>query len=116
MAAAYGFPKALRLLRRRDYLSLQREGRRRHTPNFVVIRHDGGGPVSRLGVTVSSRVGGAVERNHVKRRVREFFRQRRADLPTILDIVVIAKPGADSLTYADTASELERGLDLGPRR
>jgi ribonuclease P protein component len=113
VAGAHGFPKAVRLRRRREYLALQRDGQRRHTASFVVIRRPGTAPVSRLGVTVSSRIGGAVVRNRVKRVVREFFRQRRGTLGARVDVVVIAKPGASLLTYAQTVNELERALDAG---
>ena len=116
MAAAYGFPKAVRLRRRREYLSLQREGRRHHTPQFVVISRPGTGRVSRLGVTVSSRVGGAVERNRIKRLVREVFRLRRPALGAIVELLVIAKPGAAQLRYAETAEQLERAFALAARR
>lgn len=115
MAAAYGFPKAVRLRKRRDYLSLQREGSRRHTPQFVVVWRPGAQPRSRLGVTVSTRVGGAVQRNRVKRFVREVFRRRRGELRSVVDVLVIAKPGAAALGYDEAARQLERGLDLVPQ-
>ena len=54
------FPKAVRILVRREFLALQRKGRRRHTPHFVVItrpRHTG---CSRLGITATRRFGNAV--------------------------------------------------------
>ena len=112
MPGERGFPKALRLTRRREFLLLQREGRRRHSEAFVVLRHPAGGSTSRLGITVSSRVGNAVARNRVKRLVREFFRTRRHELRAAVDLVVIAKPGAPKLSYAQAANELARALDL----
>lgn len=48
--------------------------------------------VTRLGVSVSKRVGNAVVRNAVKRRLREAFRKKKADLPAGFDIVCIASP------------------------
>lgn len=96
-------------------MSLQRDGRRRHTTSFVVIQRANIAAASRLGVTVSSRVGNAVVRNRLKRIVREFFRQYRSSLPRPVDLVVIAKPGADQLTYAQAATELERALELTGR-
>ena len=64
----------------------------------------------RLGVTVSSRVGSSVERNRVKRHVREIFRTMHSNAPGASDMVVIAKRGAPGLTHAEIAGEIEQVL------
>ena len=115
MPGSRGYPKAARVRRRREFLTLQRHGRRHHTPCFVVVQAAADGPISRLGVTVSSRVGNAVVRNRVKRIVREIFRERRRLLSAVLDIVVIARPDAAQITHAQAASELERALGITSR-
>ena len=62
---------------------------------------------SRLGVTVSRRIGNAVMRNRVKRRVREIFRKQiRAQLPAGTSIVVIARGGAAALASPAISDEL----------
>lgn len=106
------YPKSARLRRRREFLETQRLGKRRHTAHFVLIRASGPGPSVRLGVTASTRVGNAVARNRVKRFIREIFRRRRAELTDRSNLVIIAKPGAPLLTYAQAACEIERALDL----
>ncbi len=106
-----GYPSSARLRRRREYLAVQQEGRRRHTAHFVVIVRPAPGDGARLGITASSRVGNAVVRNRVKRVVREVFRRRRHRLASD-DLVVIAKPGAEHLSYAQAATELEGVLAL----
>jgi len=50
-------------------------------------------PHTRLGLSVSRKIGGAVARNRWKRLLREAFRLTRPELPTGLDLVVIPRPG-----------------------
>jgi ribonuclease P protein component len=73
---------------------VQNGGRRRHGADLVVLTLPRDAAETRLGVTVSGRVGGAVVRNRIKRVVRETFRRTRTGLPGGLDLVVIAKPSA----------------------
>lgn len=110
MGRPEGYPRSARLRRRREFLAVQRDGRRRHTAHFVVIARPAPGSESRLGITASSRIGNAIIRNRVKRVVREVFRRRH--LPAVRDVVVIAKPGAEKLSYAQAATELEPVLAL----
>ena len=110
--AGEGFTKAARVRRRREYLALGRTARRRHAPHFVLLCEPNAGE-SRLGITVSRKVGGAVARNHVKRCVREFFRRDPQRLLPRHDVVVIAKPGAGDLDYRRIADEI--GTALAPR-
>lgn len=62
---------------------------------FVLPREQG---AWRLGQAVSKKIGSAVQRNRVKRLVREFFRLRQDRLPQGLDVVVIPKRGIDTRT------------------
>jgi ribonuclease P protein component len=107
------FPSRFRLRKRHEFLALQREGRRQTVPHFVVItRHRDQAP-SRLGVTTSRKVGGAPQRNRIRRMVREFFRHHRIELAPPLDVLVIARPGAAALRSNDVVLELSRALRLG---
>jgi ribonuclease P protein component len=54
---------------------------------------------ARLGVSISKKVGGAVERNRLKRVLRERFVPLRDGVPAGTDLVVIARPG--SVEYLD---------------
>ena len=112
MAGARSYPSAARLRSRREFVTLQHLGKRRHTGHLVVIRRAATAGRSRLGVTVSKRIGNAVVRNRVKRLLREAFRLRQAEIRPPIDIVVIAKPGAERLTYAQAATEFATALDL----
>lgn len=60
---------------------------------------------SRIGITVTRKVGGAVLRNRVKRWFREIFRNHRAELVPPLDVVVNAHIGIEKARYADLEKE-----------
>ena len=109
MRAQLSFAAADRLHRSAEFLRLQRNGVRFQSPHFVVYAGnlEYQPERSRLGVTVSRRIGNAVLRNRVKRRVREFFRKvMRAELPQHTSIVVIARGGAAALESAAIGNEL----------
>lgn len=114
------FPRSHRLRRRQDFLRVQREGARVHTPHYVVVvlRRPEGDALRRLGITVTKKVAGAVGRNRVKRVVREVFRRNHHLFPKGCDVVVIAKSGAPDLGYSEAAAEFERisGMLAGAAR
>jgi ribonuclease P protein component len=91
----------------------QRQGRRRRTRWFTlcVLPNDLGH--ARLGLAVSRKVGGAVVRNRVKRRLREAFRRLRPELGGV-DLVVLASPEAARASAAELAEALaEAALGRG---
>ena len=105
-----GLERGARLRERRDYLRLQRKARRKHSTHFVLLwapRPEFLGKIAgpRLGITASKKVGNAVIRNRVKRRVRHWFRDVRRELPDV-DYVVIARKGAASLSSEDLRGQL----------
>jgi ribonuclease P protein component len=107
--AQLSFGAADRLHRSAEFIRLQRIGARFQSPHFVLYAGtlENEPERSRLGVTVSRRIGNAVIRNRVKRRVREIFRGRiRATLAPGTSIVVIARAGAGSLATNSIADEL----------
>jgi ribonuclease P protein component len=95
-----------RLRKRREFLRVQASRDREKTPHFIVLSLPGLTSRTRIGVTVTKKIGGAVVRNRVKRLVREFFRNYQALLQPSRDIVVIARAGAHELSFKDVTTQL----------
>ncbi len=97
-----------RRLRRGDFLTATRQGRRVATRFFIIFISDraDGGP-TRLGITVTRKVGKAVRRNRIKRVVRSWFRQRSYELGSC-DLIVIAKR---DIPEALGLAQVQRDLD-----
>jgi ribonuclease P protein component len=116
-----GFPARLRIKQRREFLQVQQGGRKHHVRHFIVFvsprstREPAGAPTdpsptlvpTRLGITVTRKIGNAVERNRIKRLVREVFRLHRARLPEGLDLVWVAKQQAAQASFADVLADFE---------
>ena len=62
---------------------------------LIVYGCENGLPHCRLGLSVSRKFGGAVERNKLRRLYREAFRLTRGDMPSGLDLIVIPRSPAD---------------------
>ena len=104
-------PRGSRLRRRREFLAVQGEGKKLHTPSFLVFvrpRADALAAPARLGITVSRKVGGAVARNRIKRVVREVFRRHRSFFPQGIDLVFVAKRAVPVLGYEQATAEVEK--------
>jgi ribonuclease P protein component len=108
----FAFHRTNRLHRRAEFLRAQRTGVRVQTDHFVVYAaRFSESQAVRLGTTVSRRVGNAVMRNRIKRRVRECFRlSLRLRLPEGTDLVVISRAGTGVLGTRSMRSELETAV------
>jgi len=93
-------------LKRAGFVNLNRSGKRVHAEHFSVTVGQNGLGITRLGITASKRTGNAVERNRIKRLVREFFRLNKDRLPRGVDILIAAKRGASDLDLWITQEEL----------
>ena len=122
-----GAPRAKRqrLSRSAEFDRVYRDGRShasRHLVLYSFPREEADGP-PRLDVSVGRKVGGAVERNRVKRLLREAFWKTAPALPAGHDFVLVARPDAGRLAaergergIAEALAEVLRtaGLDGGP--
>ena len=88
------FPAQRRLRRKSEFDATYARGRRMGNVFFAVTAIRSDASTARLGLAVAVRLaGGAVERNRLRRIIRESFRLHQHALPA-LDIVVSARPGA----------------------
>jgi ribonuclease P protein component len=108
------FPKQYRLLRRLEFQLVYNEGQRRSASLCTVFYRPNGLVQTRLGITVPRRVGTAVLRNRIKRRIREVFRLHRQELPGGWDIVLNPRPAAATVAYRALERELLRLFPAGP--
>jgi ribonuclease P protein component len=98
-----------KIRKRADYLRLSASGSKIHTPHYIVVWliSETGRP--KLGITASRKVGSAVARNRVKRRVREYFRLHKEHF-IAADFNVIAKRGAEKLSFHEVCRELDKAV------
>ena len=103
--------RAERLCRGSDYLRCYRKGRRLHGSFAVLYSVPNDLPHPRLGITVSRKVGRAVTRFRLKRRIREIYRRwsERSRLPAF-DLVVHVKPPAAQASFEQLRRELRGQL------
>lgn len=100
------FRRSDRLKKRYEFRQVQLNGRRIHTDHFLIVVQPNASPTTRLGITVTKKVGSAVQRNRIKRVVREVFRRNRGLFPPNHDVVLIAKRGAGDTDYESLLNEL----------
>jgi len=107
----FSLTKADRILRRREYIALSKSGRRIQNDHFIAYFIADPQGRSRIGVTVTKKIGRAVKRNRIKRLVREFFRLNRHRLSGKWDISIIAKRQAADLSSEKVYRSLQELVD-----
>jgi ribonuclease P protein component len=121
-AVSEGFSRDDRLRKRREFEECYASGVRVSGRHIQVFLLAAAGPSARtrLGISVPRRVGRAVSRNRVRRRLREIFRRTRAIFGAgTVSVVVNARPSSAGATFqdlsADYAASIARGLSRLPK-
>lgn len=104
-ASKFHFPKAMRLLKRREFHRLN-YGKRLHGSFVIIDVKSNKNSITRLGVTVSRHFGKSHERNRFKRLVRESFRLCRQLLPFQIDMNVKPRPPAKQASMQDIMQDI----------
>ena len=113
-----GFPRTARLLRHADFERVYKLGRRHFSTSMTVFylsRQDANaarslGPGLRIGFTVGRALGGAVQRNRMKRRLREAVRITRRPVGVSADVVINPKKSLLTVEFADVVNEVSRAF------
>ena len=99
-------------MRHADFERVYQDGRRHFSANMTVFylrRPDEAGG-ARVGFTVSKALGGAVERNRMKRRLREAVRRKLSGLELPVDVVINPKKSLLAADFERLLDEVERAF------
>jgi len=98
--------RKFRLTQTNDFKRVRRSGRSYAHPLAIIVVGDGKEENSRVGILVTRSVGGAVQRNHVKRQLRAIFTSIIPTLQTNVDLVVIPRQGASQASFQEIQSAI----------
>lgn len=100
------FGRALRLIRTREFDRVFQARKSLVGRAFILYGAPNDLAYSRLGLSIGRRAGGSVERNRLKRLMREAFRTSKGALPEGFDFVVVAKKGAEEADFGELKAEI----------
>jgi ribonuclease P protein component len=107
------FTGSMRLLRHADFERVYKQGRRHfaaHMTVFYLARERGEG--LRIGLTVGKVLGGAVDRNRMKRRLRESVRLHWPGARLPVDVVINPKKAVLKIEFSELGSEISRAFEV----
>ncbi len=107
------YPRSMRLVRHADFERVYEKGRRlfsKHITVFYLRRESGN--CARIGYTVSRALGGAVDRNRMKRRLREAVRMARIPAAVPVDIVINPKKSLLKTDFEALLEEVGRAFQI----
>jgi ribonuclease P protein component len=99
------------LRRRADFEAIGRHGQARATPQLVLRWMRTDRAESRIGLSTPRSLGGAIQRNRVRRRLRELVRARLERIGPGWDLLLIARPAAGDASQAELGAAIDALLD-----
>ena len=101
------FPRSSRLLKHADFQTVYQQGKKHFSGNVIAFYYEGGrSGEARVGFTVGKVLGGAVDRNRIRRRMRSAVRRHLAELARPLDIVLHPRKSVLKLDFAQLDAEI----------
>ena len=110
------FPRAARLLKHADFERVYKQGRRHFSSHMTVFYLRQAEGNARIGFTVGRVLGGAVQRNRIKRRLREAVRQQRSILKNTVDVVINPKKSVVKVEFPILLEEVSRAFEVITRK
>ncbi|HMK28635.1 MAG TPA: ribonuclease P protein component [Terriglobales bacterium] len=112
----FAFARRRKLLKHADFQRVYKNGKRLfgghltffYLPRAEQLAEDG----PRLGLTVSRALGGAVDRNRIRRRVREAVRLHLGELSIPMDVVINPKKSASTVAFAQLEAEVTHAFQV----
>lgn len=101
-------PHPERLKKSWEFLRVYQKGKKAWDPYFVIYVYRTQFRQTRLGITASKKVGNSVQRNRVKRLIREAFRMLKPELLPQYDIVVVGRPAACGLKAGEAIESFRK--------
>ncbi|CAM3053170.1 ribonuclease P protein component [Sporolactobacillus spathodeae] len=103
--------KIRRLKKNKDFQVVFKDGRSMANRQFVVyVLAQPGQTYARLGLSVSKKMGNAVMRNHIKRLIKESFREFAEKLETGNDYIIISRRPVRTMSYHEVQGSLKHVL------
>ena len=103
--------RAVTLKQNYEFRRVYNRGKSGVSPFLVVYARPNRGGRNRLGVTVGTKLGKAVVRNRVRRRLREIYRLSQPELRQGYDIVLVARTRAVTATYGELTRAYRAGCE-----
>ena len=102
--------KKYRLRKRRDFSYTYKKGNSLANSCLVLVYRKNRSAVSRVGFSISKKYGNAVQRNKIKRRLREIYRKRLEKIRTGYDLIFIVRVGARGASFKKLENQMENLL------